>query len=119
MANLTFKVHMLAFEDVEKIRPVDIPESEVYACTTDGEKDVFALLERIFHYGQNMFQSKPFCSVSMGDVAHVEGKYYLCMANGWEEISEDALEKYRKVDRDNRSMLCYGIDEFKSKIAET
>jgi len=111
MQNLTYKVHMLAFEDTEKVREVDIPENEVYACN----KDVFQLLERVFYYGQNDFQPKPICSVSMGDVAEIDGKFYLCMGCGWEEITDTQLENYRKVPREERSLLCYGKINFLEK----
>jgi hypothetical protein len=64
------------------VRIVTVPDSEI----TSAEHSV--LLEQIFHYGQNDFQPLPVPSVSVGDIAIVGGKHYLCNPVGWFEIGE-------------------------------
>ena len=61
------------------VRNVDVPVEEVTS-------NVMEVLEKIFYYGQNDFQPKQSPSVSVGDVAVVNDKYYLCESFGWKEI---------------------------------
>ena len=83
------KVHMLAFsDDKSRIRDVEIPQEEYEA--THSIKEV---LELVFKYGQNDFQPKPIYSVSVGDVAELNGHYYMVMGAGFEEISKEEFNK--------------------------
>lgn len=90
---MIFNVELLAFGQ-GKIRPVSIDDEEVYQLKQDG---LDALLESIFHYGQNDFQPLEFPSVSVGDVIHIVDlfdkipeKHLVCLT-GFKKLSE---EKY-------------------------
>jgi hypothetical protein len=67
-----------------KVRPIDIPDSEVGADDSD-------LLERAFYYGQNDFQPRQgFYSVSVGDVVELApDRRYRCMGSGWKRLEAD------------------------------
>lgn len=115
---MIFNVQMLAHnpDDWFSPRPVTVPDEE---CQ---DADVFHILERIFHWGQNMHQNIgsrningfegdygdwnliPCCSVSMGDVAELYGKLYLCKACGWEEITPEQLAEYKEIPRLDRCL---------------
>jgi len=97
-------VHMLAFEEPERIRQVDIPDVDAKACK--GDED---LLELVFYYGQNDFQPKPCCSVSVGDVARLKGEYWLVAPVGWIHLTLEELEAHRAVPRQDRSLNAYKI----------
>ena len=117
---MIFRVQMLANnpDDWFSPRPVMVPDDEISEGT-----DVLAILERIFHWGQNMhqhifFQNEggnphpiPCCSVSMGDVAEIvdggDTTCFLCMASGWEYISPEALVKYKAIPRRDRSFSAH------------
>ena len=77
---------MLAFAPKGTIREVDIPDDK-----TKGSLE--QVLECIFHYGQNDFQPRECYSVSVGDVAEVDGEYYECAFCGWEKISKEEFDK--------------------------
>jgi len=111
---MIFKVHMLAFMDPYCVREVDVPndvlrkqlEESDTSTLENAELSVTHLLELIFYYGQNDFQPNPcICSVSMGDVAEVKGKYFICMAVGWLEMNPDQFESYKACDREKRASL--------------
>lgn len=97
---MIFNVQMLAFMDNE-IRPVNVPDNEITGIV---END----LERIFYYGQNDFQPLPHCcSVSVGDVVELGGKFYIVRGIGWAEISADDLKLYKAMDRRDRQFSEY------------
>lgn len=98
-----FDVQLLAWTDGE-IRKVNVPQNDV-----DNAPDDLAILERIFYYGQNDFQPQQLPSVSVGDVATVNNKNYLCRPLGWREIPDDELAKYKELPRRDRNF--YGYDE--------
>lgn len=83
---MIFKVHMLANNPPEWENPrlVDVPNEEVVS-------DDMELLESIWIWGQNENQPRNCCSVSMGDVAEIDGKFYICQSTDWKEISKDLL----------------------------
>ena len=92
---MIYKVHLLAFADGD-IREVNVPDEEAAAT-------LMGALESIFYYGQNDFQpvaGKP--SVSMGDVAVVEGRYFLCKAVGWTEMTAEEFQSYVGTPRRER-----------------
>lgn len=95
---MIFKVHMLANNPPEWENPrlVDVPNEEVVS-------DDMQLLERIFYWGQNDFQPRQCCSVSMGDVAEIDGIFYLCCAVGWKAITREELEEYKKIPQRDRA----------------
>src|ERR1039458_9143147 len=101
------KVQMLAFENREITRLVNVPDDEISIHLRGVDPYWFHnyVLERVFFYGQNDFQPQNVCSVSCGDVAEGEGNYYLCCFVGWQLISEEALEAYKKIPRRDRSFV--------------
>ena len=100
------KVHMLAFyEEGDKIRLVDVPDNEVEGCaTSDKALAIQDVLELVFKYGQNMFQPQQICSVSVGDVVELEGRYFLVRGCGFGELSEDELLRAKSMDRRERQI---------------
>jgi hypothetical protein len=98
---MQFKVHMLAFEvEPDTIRMVEVPDEEV-------KENIWERLEQVFYYGQNDFAIGPekntTCSVSMADVVEIDGKYYICAACGFHEITSEEFEAFKQVDRRDRS----------------
>lgn len=84
-------VHMLAFAkdgDRSQVRPVEIPVDGDITKANDQQihEDI---LELVFVYGQNEKQPKQIYSVSVGDVAEVNGRYFMCASMGWDELSKD------------------------------
>ena len=93
-------VRMLAFMDGE-LRPVDVPDAQV-------RSDTHQMLEQVYYFGQNDFQPVPKrCSVSIGDVALLNGKFYIVRTCGWAEISPRDLEAYEKLDVRDRGWSEY------------
>ena len=103
---MIFKVHMLAFMDGE-IRNVNVPDEEIFGMLVSYFLDfgsINQLLERIFYWGQNDFQPVcNRCSVSMGDVAEINGMFFVYQSMGWKQLSAEQLEEYRAVDRHDRT----------------
>ena len=63
----TFKVYLCAFQG-GIVRNVEVPNEEIRQLDPDAD-DVSALLEKIFHWGQNIHQNVDYrCSVSVGDI---------------------------------------------------
>lgn len=97
-----YKVQMLAFMDEGSIRNVWIPDS-------DGET-LTGILENIFLYGQNDFidripaEFRPVkcCSVSVGDVAEVNGEYYICKMIGWGKLTNAEFEEFKAIPQRDR-----------------
>lgn len=58
-----FLVRLVSTTD--EMRPVDVPAARAREAR---QYNINALLNIIFTFGQNDFQPKPFCSVSMNDV---------------------------------------------------
>ena len=79
---MKIEVEMLAFED-GKIRVVEIPADEAKGASRED------LLDLAFKYGQNDFQPQPICSVSVGDVIHLDGMSFRVEPCGFAEIGED------------------------------
>lgn len=82
------RVHMFAFsDDRSKIREVEIPQEEY-----ESTHSVQEVLELVFRYGQNDFQPQSIYSVSVGDVAELNGHYYMVMSYGFQEISKEEFD---------------------------
>jgi hypothetical protein len=97
MPRMTIPVRMLAFMDGE-IRNVEIPDGP----TTP------AILDAVFHYGQNYILNVPNrCSVSVGDVAEVNGEFWLVMPMGWRQLSADEFSQYEATPRHDRFEFIY------------
>ena len=86
-------VHMFAFAaegDRSKVRMVNIPDDEYM----ESAGVPIQVLEYVFKYGQNEYQPlRNFPSVSVGDAAEFDGKYYMCAPMGWDEMSKDEFDK--------------------------
>ncbi len=109
---MKYRVEMLAFEDARGtagFREVDVPDEEFSSIAS---KSVNELLERIFYWGQNDFQPKPFPSVSVGDVVHLttvggHTRYFLVSGVGFTELTAESYQKYKAMDPSDRRM--YGL----------
>lgn len=95
---IPFEVEMRAFQTVGEpvpIRVVDVPRAEIQGAT------ISAVLEKIFFYGQNDFQNKPFPSISVGDVVrYSNGLRYQVEGIGYSEI-EPGSGVRRRILEDN------------------
>lgn len=95
-------VHMLAFQE-GNLRPVVIPVDHKPNEPLPQSIPIREMLEMVFHYGQNDIQPcNGCCSVSMGDVAQIGDKFYLCCPVGWRELSEEEFQSYKNMDRLDR-----------------
>jgi hypothetical protein len=94
---MKFKVHMLAFMD-GKIREVDVPDSQAH----DKSPERPELLELVFWHGQNEVQPQELCSVSVGDVIELEGKFHMVVSLGFWAMSQEEFDAYKAMDRTSR-----------------
>ena len=78
------EVEMLAFGNGE-IREVDVPD-EIWEQAALDVQDETALLELVFMYGQNDVQSRPFYSVSVGDVIRLGDQCYRVEPVGFSKV---------------------------------
>ena len=99
-------VQLLAFMDGD-VRTVTIPDDEWRAaCETDaanrsGLPD--AALEKVFYYGQNDIQPiQARASVSVGDVAIVDGKCFRVDSFGFSAMTVQQLEAYVQTPQRDR-----------------
>ena len=97
----TFRARMLAFEDnnedgTVKIREIRVPTMEV---TGKIEQD----LELVFQYGQNDFQPRQCCSLSVADVVEYGDELYVVAGCGFLKITQDEYDELLKMDRRDRS----------------
>jgi hypothetical protein len=99
---MRFYVEQLAFNELSGImRPVDIEDQEV----AEKENQV---LEQIFYHGQNDFQPQAgFYSASMGDVVHLNKKYFIIAGVGHKELTAEEYENYKIMTRDERQRFCW------------
>ena len=84
---MIYKAYMKAFCKEGTIREIEVPQNEINHCS-----DIYEILELIFKYGQNMFQSRNCPSLSVGDIVEVNGKYYDVKCVGFEEIDKDKFK---------------------------
>lgn len=111
---MEIEVSMLRFMDGE-IRTVVIPDDEWRdACETDaanrsGLPD--AALEKIYHYGQNDFQPvHARASVSVGDVATVDGKCFRVDSVGFSAMNAADMEQYLETPRRDREFWKHNVE---------
>ena len=78
------EVELRAFrnDDGSELRSVEVPDSEIKLDST-----VTDILERVYYFGQNDFQSKQQRSVSMGDVVRLYGKRWEVDMFGFKEAN--------------------------------
>lgn len=80
----TFRVQMLAFGEPGEVREVDVPVTQLEVCTDQP----WGTLGCVFHYGQNDFQPKDHCSVSVGDVIELNDDKYAVLPVGFRKLTE-------------------------------
>ena len=96
------KVHMLAFQDDDRLRPVDIPDEIAKGLNAAG------LLEAVFQRGQNDFQPvHNCCSVSVGDVAVIDDEFWVCAPAGWKHLTAAEFVAYKQLPQHERSFSQY------------
>jgi hypothetical protein len=89
-------VHLLAFGQPGDQRIVTVP-------LAPNDSDLLALLNAVFHFGQNDIQPQPHPSVSVGDVIEHEGHHYLVCGIGFHRFLDDAAWRaYRDLDQTQR-----------------
>ena len=72
-------VHLLAFTE-GTVRRVKVPlEKDLWE-----KQPVDSTLDDVFYWGQNDHQEMEMPSVSMGDVAELFGRRWLCCSVGWQ-----------------------------------
>jgi hypothetical protein len=59
-------------------------------------------LQLVFHYGQNENQPQAHPSVSVGDVAFVDGDFYVCQSVGWAQLTVRELADHMRTERVDR-----------------
>jgi len=96
----TFMVHLLAFDRKESFRPVTIPDEKMLTFLLTLDKEV--ILDSIFYYGQNDFQSQQMPSVSAGDVIFLDDEIFMIMAFGFKKITPLEYAQYVKMSPDDR-----------------
>jgi len=114
MTNETkIKVHMVANDHGEAIRMVQLPKRfEVPQFSLEY------LLEAVFENGQNDIQPIPMtCSVSIGDVIEMNGKFHVVQTMGFQEMTAEELEEYKAIDENDRTWSKFVRPEFAAKMA--
>lgn len=97
----TYRVEMTAFGKPGEVREVDVPTEKV-----EG-KPVEEVLGQIFYYGQNDFQPKKHCSVSVADIINVGDDKYVVAPVGFRKLTKEQYDEFLKVDRRDRSIHEY------------
>lgn len=99
------RVEMLAFCEDGTFREVQIPQIYINR-TTDTQK----VLDLVFEFGQNEKQPMNCPSVSIGDVIHYAGEYWLVRPLGFEQIWDTQLEQYRSIPRIDRQFVDVAVN---------
>ena len=81
--------HLFAFGKPDgEPRPINIPDE----CVTLKDR-----LNAGFKYGQNDFQPRPFCSISVNDVLEIEGQYFIVRCCGFDRLTKEEFEECHKM----------------------
>lgn len=118
------KVHQTSFSHCGDYRDVDIkgePNKESHVGPDAKLLWMKLLLEEVFYWGQNDHQEQDKPSVSMGDVAELWGRYWLCVSVGWKELSQDEWLNYlgmSLLDRQMYSMRLGSLDSLAAQAQE-
>lgn len=95
---MKYAVEMLAFYDEPNVlREVEVPEHMVRCSASIN--DVLGL---IFQFGQNDFQRRDCCSISVGDVIRYGNRNFVVQPMGFAEISEEQVEELQRMPRVER-----------------
>lgn len=74
------------------------------------------ILELAFRYGQNDFQPRQMCSVSVGDVILLDGEMFMVMGGGFKKITDREYLDFWNTPRRERSLVGYEFgNEFGKK----
>ena len=89
---MKYKVHMLAFCKKGTVREVEVPNG---ALPLGVPPHLLApsILELIFHYGQNDFQPKEICSVSVGDIVQDGDQYFEVRMAGFRALTQVEFDR--------------------------
>ena len=108
----TFNVHMLANELDYRIREVHCP-----AVTSDVGID--NILNEIWVQGQNDIQPQKCCSVSVGDVAEVNDRFYVILMTGFLPLNARQLLAYATTEQRDRSLYTFNEQRFLEKFPKS
>jgi len=89
---------------------LDAIAERFYAEHIGDDATAQMVLEAAFYWGQNDHQAKEQPSVSVGDIALLWGKRYLCSTFGWKELSDEAYAAYIAADRQVRVLTALDIN---------
>lgn len=92
---------------------IDILEEEKFTIVTydnghlapvlNTEDQIQKILNLTFYWGQNDFQSKEVPSVSVGDIIHVNCRFFRVAGVGFEELTADEVDKYKEIPARDRT----------------
>lgn len=86
----TIPVHMYAFsEDKSTVRHVVLPKNvNIDAVGDECDK----ILDEVFYFGQNDFQTQDCYSVSVGDVIQLGNRYFMVAGIGFMEMGKEEFD---------------------------
>jgi hypothetical protein len=123
---MDYRVIMTAFMEDSPVRIVNVPDYE-------NSSELGGLLDEIFHWGQNDFQSRPLPSVSVGDVICLgntpcqlprPNKYFMVASVGFIELTEEEVNTLVETPLNRRRNIVWSIEKYKpvlvvGKVEET
>ena len=86
---ITDKNYSIMRDQDPKVRVVDVPDSEI----NEVKNDEGSVVELVFYYGQNEFQPANCPSVSVGDIAIVNNKFFVYNSIGKTELKPISKDK--------------------------
>jgi hypothetical protein len=100
---MKIRVEMLAFGQDGEFREVIIPNDQISRHTGTPE-----ILDLVYYFGQNDTQPLPHPSVSVGDVIHYAGEFWMVLPIGFRQVWDTGfLEEYRKTPRVERLLVAH------------
>jgi len=107
---MVVKVHLVALGRYGDYRMVEITsEDNVFA-----RDNTAGVLQEVWYWGQNENDRQDKPSVSMGDVAELWGRYWLCCSMGWKELTFNEWLDYLGMSNQDRMM--YALDSTKVPV---
>ncbi len=102
---MKIRVEMLAYGEDGEFREVNVPNDQIGRDT-----DTMKMLDLVFHYGQNEVQPLPHPSVSVGDVIHYAGEFWMVKPLGFQQVWDTGfMEEYRKTPRVERLLTVHTL----------
>lgn len=103
---MNYQVEMLFGHGPGVFREVQIEDQEVANLPTNH------LLEQIFYHGQNDFQPIPGrCSVSVGDVVHLQTGKHMVMGAGFKELTDEQYKMALTIPSYNIVMYAWALEK--------